>query len=169
MHRKLFSVCKTLGLSNSRVESWEKLCVRKTKVGSVLRRSRWDSAAVFAPGGSSSLCGSHAGRISRGEWAENRERVKSILLPSSCIRTLCTVVQASCPPDKTVQSILPPYRQYQYQYRPVYGHCALWCRQVAHQTKQSILPQYICSAVSGTKSYLSIPLPNPPSPRLIPT
>ena len=55
MHRKLFSVCKTLGLSNSRVESWEKLCVRKTKVGSVLRRSRWDSASVFAPGGSESL------------------------------------------------------------------------------------------------------------------
>ena len=124
MHRKLFSVCKTLGLSNSRVESWEKLSGRKTKVGSVLRRSRWDSASVFAPGGSSSLCGSHAGRISRGEWAENRERVKSILLPSSCIRTLCTVVQASCPPDK-----------------------------------KSILPQYICSAVSGTKSFYHIAKP----------
>ena len=136
MHRKLFSVCKTLGLSNSRVESWEKLSGRKTKVGSVLRRSRWDSASVFAPGGSESLwvsrrkdqqrrvsrepreseinliaiilytdsvhCG--AGKLpTRQNSAIHLASISSISISiSSCIRTLCTVVQAGCSPDKTI-------------------------------------------------------------------
>ena len=96
-----FQFCKTLGLSNSRVESWEKLSVRKTKVGSVLRRSRWDSASVFAPVAARVF----VGLTQEGSAEESEQRTEREWNQSYC-------------------------------HHPVYGLCALWCRQVAHQTKQ---------------------------------